>query len=293
MSRISPPTERVKRILTLLASSDRPLTLTDIAKNLEINFSTCQVILNSLTDGGFVVRSPKSRAYVLGPAIVRLGQAARSVTPVSAVVEAELNALYGEHGYGCTMFALLDEQMVVISQAGPAERFPVAAVALGPFPFVAPFGATIVGYRSKPEIEQWLKGAAEVEQALHLRNLLDTLRTYGVNVSLMTRETQVAMPKFNRLLVALEQQPHLKGAVHEVLQLLAVSGSRWYLKDELKTRKEFSVSLITAPVLTEHLAMELHLHVYESALSAPKLQKLIKSVKASSARIIAQAGAGP
>jgi DNA-binding IclR family transcriptional regulator len=289
MSRISPPTERVKRILSLLAAAGRPLTLTDIAKNLEINFSTCQVILNSLTEGGFITRSPKSRAYVLGPAMIRLGQAARSVTPISAVVEAEIDLLYEALGYGCTVLALVDDQMVVISQAGPADRFPVAAVALGPFPFVAPFGATIMAFRPQAEIEQWLKGAAEVEQALHLRNLLDTLRSYGVNVSLMTRETQLAMPKFNRLLVAVEQQPHLKGAVHEVLQLLAVSGSRWYLKDELKTRDQFSVSLITAPILTKHLSMELHLHVYESSLSAARLQKLVKAVKNTCTRIAKQA----
>lgn len=289
MSRVSPPTERVKRILSLLASSSQPLTLTEIAKNLDITLSTCQVILNSLADGGFVVRSARSRAYVLGPAIIRLGQAARTITPISGAVEAELDALYDTLGYGCAVFAVAGNQMVVLSQGGPPESFPVAAVALGPFPFTAPFGATIMAFGTQTEIEKWLKGAAEVEQALHLRQVLETVRANGVNVSLMTPETQLAMPQFDKLFVSLEREPRFKGAVREVLRLLAVSGSRWYLKNELKSAKSFSVSLITAPIITQHLTMELHVHIYDANLPAAKLQKIIKTIKETCVRIAAQA----
>jgi len=293
MSRRSPPTERVKRILSLLASSTQGLTLSAIARELRINLSTCQVILNSLADGAYVVRSSKAKTYVLGPALIRLGQAARSLTPVSAVIEAELEALHGKLGFGCTVFDVVEDQMVVISQAGATEKFPVASVALGPFPFIAPFGATLMAFRPRPEIERWLKGAREVEQALHLRQVLETIRARGLNVSFMTPYTQLAMPQFERLFNTLERESaSLQHTVKDVLRLLALSGSRWYLDDELRTKKKFSISLITAPLVIGNLSMELHVHVYETDVSRAELRDYTTSILATCRRIITRAGGG-
>jgi DNA-binding IclR family transcriptional regulator len=275
--------------LLLLASSPQALTLTEIAKSLHLNVATCQVILNSLAEDGFVVRSPKSLAYVLGPGIVRLGQAARSRLPVSGVVEQEIEALHARTGLGCTVLAEVQDQMVAISQAGRPEDFPVASVFLGPFPFTAPFGATIIAFRDADEIEKWMAGAAEVEQSLYLRRVLGTIRARGVNVSLMTYETQISMPQFGRLFNTIEQDKRLKDTVSDILRLLAVSGSRWYLEEELKSLKTFSVSMISAPIITEAMSMEMNVHVFRNNISKKELANIVTTIKETCARIENQA----
>src|SRR3954470_9644693 len=74
----SPPTERVVGILRLLASSNEPLTLSAIANTLGLNLSTCQTVLNALTQANLVVRSRQTKAYTLGPTLILLGNAARA-----------------------------------------------------------------------------------------------------------------------------------------------------------------------------------------------------------------------
>ncbi len=274
MTRPSPPTERVKSILTLLANSERPLTLSEIARDLDLSVSTCQAVLNSLTDGGFVVRSSHHRTYVLGPALIRLGQAARSITPTSGVVEAELQSLHAKLGLGCTAFAAVNDQLVLISRAGPSEAFPVRSMAAGPFPLVAPFGATIMACRSSREIEAWLAGAQDLDHALHLRQLLDTIRSVGFSVSVSTSSTRVAFPQFDRLLHDLEREVHSERLVREVLSLLALSGSRGYLEEELAGGDPLSVTLITAPALVGGSALEVHVHVYRSDIPADEVREI-------------------
>lgn len=272
-SRGSPPTDRVKGILTLLAGSERPLTLTEIARALSMSISTCQAVLTSLADGGFVVRSG-TRTYVLGPALIRLGQAARAMTPMSAVVEAELEALHARIGLGCAAFAVVNEQLVLISRAGPSPLFPVQSMAVGPFPLVAPFGATIIASRGEEAVELWLGGAADLDRALHLRQLLETIATLGFSVSISTAETRLALPRFDRLLRELEDKLHSRELVSEVLQLLALSGSRGYLEEELRSGEPLSVTLITAPVVVDHVAVEVHVHVYRSAMTWAEVEAI-------------------
>jgi len=274
MSRPSPPTERVKEILTLLASSDRALTLTQIARDLGMSTTTCQTVLASLTDGGFVVRSPTDRSFVLGPALVWLGRAARAITPITGVVESELESLHAKLELGCTAFAAVNDQLVLVSRVGAAGHFPVKSMAIGPFPLVAPFGAAIMAFEDPARVEEWLAEAQDLDRALHLRALLATIRSVGYNVSVSTPETRLALPQFDHLLRELEHDGHSRLVVREVLALLAASGSRGYLEAELDSPDGLSVTVMTAPVLGNHAALEVHVHVYQSNIASAEVREM-------------------
>jgi predicted transcriptional regulator len=93
----SPPTQRVVRILNLLARDpDQKLTVTAIARRLDLNLATCQAILATLADAGFIVRSSVDRTYTIGPALARLGDAARTLNPALAAVGEALEVLFRE-----------------------------------------------------------------------------------------------------------------------------------------------------------------------------------------------------
>lgn len=64
----SPPTERVIRILELLASDpERGFSLSEIARILHISHGTCHAIVTTLAARQWIVRDRHSGGYSWGP----------------------------------------------------------------------------------------------------------------------------------------------------------------------------------------------------------------------------------
>lgn len=61
-------------ILTYLASADRPLKLTEIARQLDINGSTCFNILRTLESHGLVAMDAATKTYKVGTALLELAR---------------------------------------------------------------------------------------------------------------------------------------------------------------------------------------------------------------------------
>jgi DNA-binding IclR family transcriptional regulator len=280
MPRQSPPTERVVRILRNLADADEPATLSTLARELRLNMSTCQTILQTLGDAGFVVRSAVDKTYTLGPALISLGDAARALTPLLARARAVVEELHAEIGYHATILMPSRDELVVVHRTGAPDEYPVPAMALGPFPFVEPVGATIVADADAATQEAWLERVAdEASELRRYRALLRTIRTNGWCAWSYSSATEALLPQFERLLRGLARDTHAPAGAQQVIHLLSLAESRGLLTRDLARSERLSVTMITLPARLPTTPLELDVYVYERDLPTAKLHQLAEAAR--------------
>jgi DNA-binding IclR family transcriptional regulator len=280
MPRQSPPTERVVRILRSLADADEPATLSTVARELQLNVSTCQTILQTLDDAGFVVRSPVDKTYTLGPALISLGDAARALTPLLARARAVVEDLHAEIGYHATLLMPSRDELIVVHRTGRPQEYPVPAMALGPFPFAAPFGATIVADAPAATQDAWLdRVASDASELRRYRALLRTVRTNGWCAWSYSGATEALLPQFERLLRGLARDTHAPTGVQQVIHLLSLAESRGLLARDLARNEKLSVTMITLPARLPTTALELDVYVYERDLPTARLHELAAAAR--------------
>jgi DNA-binding IclR family transcriptional regulator len=279
----SPPTQRVVRILNLLAREpEERLSASVIARRLDLNLATCQAILASLTETGFVVRSSEDRTFTLGPALVRLGEAARSLNPALTIVGEALERIHAETGYACAAAVVRDGHLIVARRVGSHASFPVPALADGAWPLSAPIGITTMAWRSNEEVRAWFEGSPRADDAEYRARLplvLESIRATGACVWRFGSTAQLLLPQFETLIDAVGEG-HDAGLVAQLVQRLAFAGTEAYLPEELDAEDRLAVGLITAPVwgFGADPSIEISVHVYRDAMPAPEARALARRV---------------
>jgi DNA-binding IclR family transcriptional regulator len=140
VTRPSPPTSRVVGILEALAGDpESPLTVTDLARRLNLSVATCHAVVTSLVDSGYLSRTPRGKRYALGPRLISVGVAAqRSVLPDERVRE-ELQELSRRSGCLCSIRAHMNDEIVVVDHVGTSDH-PIRERVGDRYPFAPPFG---------------------------------------------------------------------------------------------------------------------------------------------------------
>lgn len=279
MARRSPPTDRVVRILELLASRrQEALTLTEIARDLGLSAATCQSVLHTLCEASYVQRSDVDKRYTLGPGVIRLGNAARSLVPVLALLGAEVDRLADRTGFGCCVVSLAGDRLSVVHRSEPVGGFPVPALTEGPFPFAAPFGAAIAATLGADAVDGWIGRGPLTSgpgRAAAMRAHIEAIRRSGASVWTFATATRVALPQFDGLLRVLSRDPDMPERLREVAQMLEFTGSRGLGIDELDGDQRHDVSLVTSAVEMPGLVgVELQLHVYRDGMRSREVADL-------------------
>ena len=154
--RISPPTERVTRVLTLLADTPRERrTLTEIAAGLDLNKPTCLGILTALADEGFVTRDETKR-YGLGPALLRLGSAAESGLATIDLVRPHLDELHDRLGMSCILTAVHGDHVVILDRCSLGTAGDRRDLVGERFPCAPPLGLANVAWEHDTVVDAWL-----------------------------------------------------------------------------------------------------------------------------------------
>jgi DNA-binding IclR family transcriptional regulator len=279
----SPPTQRVVRILNLLAREpEERLSATQIARRLELNLATVQAILSTLTETGFVLRSSEDRTFTLGPALVRLGEAARSLNPALTVVGDALERLHRDTGYACAAAVVRDGHLVVARRVGEHAAFPIPALADGAWPMSAPIGITTMAFRSPEEVRAWFEGsprADDEEYRERLPRVLASIREQGACVWAFGSPAQLLLPQFESLIDAVGDS-HDAGLVRQLVQRLAYAGTEAYLPEDLAAADRLAVGLVTAPVwgLGAEPSIEISVQVYREAVPTDEVRALLARV---------------
>ena len=244
----SPAVLRALDVLEELAADPgAALTVSEIARRLEIPRATCHAVLMALDERGYVVRGAGDRRYRLGPAGIAVGDAARGVNSALEVTahEAQLLAVQTASCVAVSVRAGDEIQLVrLFDHGGPfALRVPVGqTIRLAP-----PFGAGFVAWADDAGVEAGLDTAVvPLDDAARerYRVALRTVRDRGYSVT-------VAMPRspeFASALATLTASPDAEEARRVRDEVALELTHSEYLPTELGDARPVRMLQASAPV---------------------------------------------
>jgi IclR family transcriptional regulator, acetate operon repressor len=143
--------ERAARLLDAMVEAGGASGVSPLAATTGLPYATVHRLLTALTACGYVRQEPGSRRYVLGPALVRLGETARQAFGWWA--QPYLEELAELSGETANLAALDGDEVVYVAQAQSRQmmrmftevgnRVPVHSTAVG---------KVLLGFRTRPEI---------------------------------------------------------------------------------------------------------------------------------------------
>jgi DNA-binding IclR family transcriptional regulator len=157
----SPPTDRVVRILELLASApDRPRSLSEIHEALGISVGTLHPLLATLVASGFLLRpAGGDKRYQLGPRLLLVGRAAAQTVP-AGLAHREMQDLTEETGLTCIAVMASGRDLVIVDRTTATDDDADALTQVGRrFLFAAPLGIPLVAWQAPHERDRWLDDA--------------------------------------------------------------------------------------------------------------------------------------
>ncbi|BBZ24381.1 IclR family transcriptional regulator [Mycolicibacter hiberniae] len=278
----SPPTERVMRILELLAAdAQRHLSLSEISHTLGISHGTCHAIVSTLANRRWLVRDRDSGRYSWGPALSALAR------PVNKqAFRPELQRLFGAVGRQAILGVRQGATVVVTDSVGES----IAGLRLEPgfrMPLVAPFGREFIAGTSEAVKKDWLSGLGAPSPRLRRRlgAVLDEVGRRGYAIDRMSRE-------YIRVYSAL-QALAADGEPDEITARVATAFADLtevdYLPDELAQGERHPVASVSAPVRDADGTAVMSVGIAPfAALTAGEVAELGAAVRETAARIQSQ-----
>jgi DNA-binding IclR family transcriptional regulator len=243
--RRSPPTERVVRVVELLASRpDEGLGAAEVARHLGITRSTCIGILNELVARGWATREAANRSYRLGPSLLWLGRAALVGLGVVDALRPSLAALARRHRVAWTLSRVVGDAIVVLDRVGPVGRFDRWVQPGQQYPYAPPSGVVFAAWLEDQAIDRWLAEHPPVPvDRGRLMQVAHTARRIGCIVERFSEASARSLT----LLARLAEHDDDSGLQRAWREVVAIFPDRYYLLDELATLDVLPVTLACAP----------------------------------------------
>jgi DNA-binding IclR family transcriptional regulator len=153
----SPAVVRAARLLHVIAAEPRTdFTLSELARRLGLSRASCHPLLLGLVGEGLVVRKNPEATYRLGPALLALGEAARSSIDVIDLADTELVRLRDQFG-ACAMAGSVVAADTVLILSGHPVPHPLGyTVTAGTrIPLKAPTGPIYVAWEAADVVAAW------------------------------------------------------------------------------------------------------------------------------------------
>lgn len=194
MARRSPAVDRTVAVLNHLAASPRQrFTLSELARDLELNKATAHALLATLVDVGYLVRHEDDKSYALGPALIALGNAALESYPAATLAQEPMNRLSSEFDLSCVASTAIAGEIVILASAGTSRPLGINVQPGLRLPLVPPLGTVFVAWSGSREIDRWLNRlgpTASDDDLERYRRALDVVRQRGFSVGLGGDEQQ-------------------------------------------------------------------------------------------------------
>jgi DNA-binding IclR family transcriptional regulator len=189
-------------------------TLTELARELEVNPSSMHGILSVMTESGYLVRHPTHKTYRLGPVVAAVGQAAAEQNVAIELARAELRNLSSDYDLQTAVVTVIDGDMVVVGRDGPPTGRLVSFVGQR-IRHAPPFGSVFSAWGSDGAVDDWLDAASpplDRARRADYSGLLDVVREEQRAILVVVdREFRFAVapkrvPKGSELLVPLSRR---------------------------------------------------------------------------------------
>jgi DNA-binding IclR family transcriptional regulator len=292
MERRSPPTERVIRLLDLLAR--RPsegLSLSELSRRLEISKATGLGIAGALTRAGYLVRTEDTKTYTLGPALLGLGRAASEAFPSLAFARPELRRLNHELGLAASVSTLAGDKILLLDRTGPQGELDRMLQAGQRYPYTPPSGCVLAAWLSDEEIDQWLADYPEVsmdESLDHLRALVDAVREHGYIVERMSDLSVGALT----MLAGLDGHDIPAPAAAAIANMVSNLAERHYVSRQLRPGGRYAVTFVASPSFDADGRPDLLLGllVFRDDVSYDELLEYGTALRSAAARVTSEVG---
>ncbi|WP_319450972.1 MULTISPECIES: IclR family transcriptional regulator [unclassified Mycobacterium] len=252
--RVSPPTERVVRILDFLAGhADQRFGLSELARRLDLSKPTCLGIVTALCEAGYLVRDNSDKTYRLGPSLIALGHKAQESLRVSPAARDELRRLSARFGVTAALSGVIDDRITLLELVAPAGVR--AGVEVGQsYPFAPPVGLMFVLW-DEQALRDWLAKEPTLPLRTKTARLNRVIENCCADGYLVERQT----PGGRRLYALMAgMSSNLPDELRALLgELVSDIGERVYLRDESPTEgrrrpTRSDISVISAPVFDHY-----------------------------------------
>ncbi|MAG33981.1 MAG: hypothetical protein CL908_24135 [Deltaproteobacteria bacterium] len=272
MSRRALSATRAADLLAFLAAHpDRGFTYSELSRRLEINLASMHGILVTLTESGFLSRSPDDDTYVLGPALVAIGDAALDRNPVIDEARNRMRGLARKLRLEALAFVRAGGDILCVARAGPPAA-PGRVVRVGQrVPLIAPLASAWIAWAPKQEVDRWLaSGGVTPREERVLRKMLEIVRGRGYSVALEVEGRR----RVGALVAALAEDPHSTVLRRELFGQISELGHGPYQLSEGQ-RSSVLISSITAPVIGEQgaVVLSITLQGFERRLSQTAIRE--------------------
>jgi DNA-binding IclR family transcriptional regulator len=292
MERQSPPTQRVTRLLDLLAAQPREgLALSELARRLDMSKATCLGIVGALTRAGYLVRDEPTKTYTLGPALLSLGRAASEAFSSLAYARPEIRRLYDELGVATTVSARAGEDIVVLDRTGPAGQLDRMVQVGQRYPYAPPSGCVLAVWLGDDEIERWLAAYPAVPMGPSidaLRALVDSCRQLAYFVERMTDISLGALT----VLAGFDGHDLPDPVARALRNMVSDLADRHYLARDLRRGGRYEVTFVASPSYDAdgHPDLLLGLLVFRHDVTLEELERYGNAVRAAARRVTEQSG---
>jgi DNA-binding IclR family transcriptional regulator len=195
--RSSASVDRVASLLTYLAA--RPgesFSIAELGRRLDISKATCHALVMSLSEWGFVLRSPVDKQIRLGPALVSLGvQAAALHAQLVDFAAEEMRFLAARYDAQCGATVAMGDDIVVLATHGTPAGRDTALQTGQRLPLRPPFGGVHVAWAPVADQARWLAnhGAEGTFDAAAYERVFEVIRERGFSIALeLDPRTQVS-----------------------------------------------------------------------------------------------------
>jgi DNA-binding IclR family transcriptional regulator len=292
MERQSPPTQRVTRLLDLLASQPRQgLALSELARRLDMSKATCLGIAGALTRAGYLLRDEQTKTYTLGPALLALGRAATDAYASLAYARPEIRRLNDELGLAATVSATAGDDIVVLDRTGPYGELDRMVQVGQRYPYAPPSGCVMAAWLSDDDIESWLASYPLVPMDASmdaLRGLVDSCREVGYFVEQMSDISLGALT----VLAGFDGHDLPDPVARALRNMVSDLADRHHLAPDVRRGRRYAVTFVASPTYdAEGLPdLLLGLLVFREDVTFQELQSYGAAVHDAAGRVTEAAG---
>jgi hypothetical protein len=263
----SPPTARVVTVLKVVASAERPLGLSEIARAAECRISTCAQVLAELISAGWIERDGEKRHH-LGTGLLPLADAVRNKYPSVEAFQA-LSQLHDEFGYEASLSRYDDETMTRVASVGGG-----AAVTAGPsLPLTPPFGIVGQSLLEEGEFSAWLDQAEppiEGDRRTVMHDIASSVRSRGW-AAWRLNETELPMLGAMRAAMPASLTDGERDATMAEISRVGAMAALGHIDEaDLRTKKRFPVSYLIAAVEAKP-RHQIELHILDRAMTTARI----------------------
>jgi DNA-binding IclR family transcriptional regulator len=288
MARPALSASRTMDILDLFAAfPTRAFTMSEIMRTANINVASCHAILSALSSRGYLVRRGKS--YVLGSALIAVGQAASLAQPLIARAQAAAHQLNDELGVAVLLSTLAGDEILALTSLKDSKGIATSLHTGQRMPLIPPAGAHFIAWASDDAVNAWIEraGTNDPNEVAEWRRALELIRARGYQVTLRASETMAFAELMGRMAAGTQPLEYRT----EAKRLISDHGWKLTQPETIEPDSRYEAVLIAAPIFDRsgHACLSLGLGGFHEPLSGARINTLAEQLMRTCLRVMREA----